>query len=482
MEGFKNSLPDSIIENASIGASPGIQFASALDQDFSVYDYVIFDSVPNDEEYQYKCRGYSHIDFSTRVIFDICSTIAAQTRLIVLGISTKDHLYKESAVYSNRRKIAQSCGSQFLDIRALIIKNSETLIQATHASDLYDPHPAHPLPAIMRTVGEAFGESLKYFKFDRIGHSTSYKQKYLTIDAAKLSGVAVTNKRTSIVAEDFAELFEHDTVEFNADLPCIGFYLNHSATNALVEAIGTDASYKINLANHRLTERLLKVFVAVPNGAQMKKLKISAPLHYSEDIHNPLIFSKTSTSRDAQLQISRIVFLTQPIGSFTPSLSESTSYNLLEKEIQQRINNIRVTTENRARESNIRNAFGQYIFFNARLNRCISLDSRFVSSNSKELYPIVVQETNDKCQVYACIKNSLFLLSFFSDSISINESRILKLVKPTGTILSSTATIECNSDGSFSLLCLGFYVFSAPNHSLACNRKKALRCERFFFE
>lgn len=50
--GLRQALPNATIENMSIGASPGIQFNTKLETTiFSEYDFVFFDSIPNDQTY-----------------------------------------------------------------------------------------------------------------------------------------------------------------------------------------------------------------------------------------------------------------------------------------------------------------------------------------------------------------------------------------------------------------------------------------------
>lgn len=65
--GLRDALPEAKIENLSVGASPGIQFALNIGIDFSSYDVVLLDSIPNDEEYQENQQYMGEIGYSPRV-------------------------------------------------------------------------------------------------------------------------------------------------------------------------------------------------------------------------------------------------------------------------------------------------------------------------------------------------------------------------------------------------------------------------------
>jgi hypothetical protein len=476
-------MPHAKIENLSLGASPGVQFSSVMHMDFTSFNYVIFDSVPNDEEYTFNCSGYSDERFTSRIIFEICSTIASDTKLIILGIPTKKHLYKESSIYSNRRKIAQLCGAQFIDFRSILLNNAQAFYLNIAISDLYDSHPAHPHPKIMFSIGRALSETLISNPITGFKHSSKcYRSRYQTIDASSLGMGLAVNKQNSLVSECFAELQENDYLEFDKTRLCIGFYLNHCATNATVEITAENGVSKLNLSNNRLSERLLKVFVALPDGRATRRITVLPPAKITDHNHNPVIFSKSSLSGPGKLQISKIVFLNDTSTESLPVLDDDFDCTILHKLVTGVLNSTPNHPETRGRTANIKNSSNQFLFYNLKLNKVVSIDSKYVSLQGSELHPITIEESCGKIRIFAIIGSSRFQLSFYPQRISIGNSNILGITLSEAPPLGSEATALLNQDNSFSLSCSGFYLFSAPNHDVACNRKEAKRCEKFFFE
>ena len=58
VSGLKRALPNASWTSLSSGASPGIQFSKYAKMDFTSYDLVVLDSVPNDEQYALQTPGW----------------------------------------------------------------------------------------------------------------------------------------------------------------------------------------------------------------------------------------------------------------------------------------------------------------------------------------------------------------------------------------------------------------------------------------
>ena len=487
VEGLRHSLPDAKIVNISIGASPGVQFAAEIDRNFTEFDFVIFDSVPNDEEYNSRNKGYSSNDFVCEIIQDILTTIASQTRLIVLGICTQMHFYKESVTYSSRRSITALCKAQFIDTRSIIKNNAQSLMLITNASSLYDVHPAHPFPPIMKIIGSALGQAIS--KLPNSVHTIEAQQvntynKYYRTGAPEYRTEKLTTLTNSLLTETFAVLGEQDCIEFSAEANCIGFYVNHAATNAKLELNTADQSIFINLANNRTSKKLLKVFVALPNGPTVRSIRVHAPANAECKDYNPLVFSKYSSKNlTASLQLSSSVFFKPAPAQLyiAPFLDEGRLQALvsenLEKLCEARMNSRASTSE--LKTSSIKNSFGQYIFFDLTRNRCIALDSRCVSRSVNNLHPVFLFHNGHEGMLRINVHDSIFTLSLYSQSISLDDRSPFNLPPPNGSFVGNVVEFTKGTSSTFSILCNGQYVFSAPSHDLACNRSEAKRCETF---
>lgn len=309
VDGLKAAMPDCTIRNLSIGASPGIQFSSLLNIDFSLYDYVFFDSVPNDEEYQYFTQGYSDIEFSTRILYEIFSTISSEARLVVLGICNKVYLSQESQVYSLRRSLAAACGAEFVDVRYLLNNNAD-FFKKTARADLYDFHPSHPLPHHMFFIGSSIGSCLLNMPCVDKLPGKSYRDGYtvLRVSSMNFAGLNLVERSNSLLSESFALLVENDYLEFNAGGKCIGFYVNYRGTNAAICFFDTSLVevFHVNLFAD-VDDRLMKIFVPIPNGIEVSRVSVrKKPVSGS---YTPMMFKEIDNDRSPTvMQISHVVF------------------------------------------------------------------------------------------------------------------------------------------------------------------------------
>jgi hypothetical protein len=116
--GFKQAYPDAEVQNASIGASPGLQFAYWLDKSIEAYDLVIFDSIINDE---YLLKYIGTKAYQDQLMFEILSTLASRTKLVVLGFSRRKHRTADSDEYKSRKIISKKVGAQFVGFHDMVV-------------------------------------------------------------------------------------------------------------------------------------------------------------------------------------------------------------------------------------------------------------------------------------------------------------------------------------------------------------------------
>lgn len=487
VDGFKENLPCSEVTNISIGASPGIQFTAQLDRDFSEYDYVIFDSVPNDEEHMHHGNDYNTRDFNYQITHDICAIISSQTNLIVLGISTQSCFYKESFTYDDRRRISQSCGAQFIDIRQLVKLNAQFLMLQTHASSLYDAHPSHPFPPIMRIIGSALAKTIT--DVAKPLYPVGVKQveifnHYYTVGANSLSSGKLVTLKNRLLTETFRALNTDDCLFFQQSDRCLGFYVNHAASNATVSISHLDEELLINLANNRTSDRLLKVFVALPGGPRLAKAYIAAPPKTDSKNYNPLVFSNYSkTNSPTSLQVSTFVFY--ETNNENISIEYFHAENHFQNDISKQIQ-LQALSRNPLAEpvkiGTIKNAFNQYLFFNLRSNRCISIDSQLVSFRASDIFPITLYQDGDDWKLQTIINGNSFFLSIYDRCVCLDPALPLPLNAPHGKRLGENIVITKTAHARFAISCKGAYVFSAPNRDISCDRSAIQRCEQFMLE
>jgi hypothetical protein len=274
--GLRAALPSDQIETYCFGASPGLQFASQMSRDFTQYDFVLLDSMPNDQEMSENLGRETYVD---RVMFEIFSTIAAQTNLVLVAFCNKFHLPAESPVLRRQRALARALGVQLLDIRQLVLEFGDRL-KGDHP-DCYEEHPSHPLRHIAFEFGHRLGQMLEAQPRERFapaqnaadfsGHFSHW------IAAGHVAPERLATRKSSLVTEQIAVLQEGDRVEFPQEQRCIGFYsdiLQLSAIAVLHAANGT--SLGIMAFQYREGDGYGKFFLPVINGFATKSLTIAA--------------------------------------------------------------------------------------------------------------------------------------------------------------------------------------------------------------
>jgi len=300
--GLKNILKDAEIENLSVGASPGIQFSTLLNCNFSKYDIVFFDSIPNDEEYFFKAKNYINYN-NENILFELLSTISSQTQLIIMGFCNRWSLNEESIIYSTRKKIAKKIGAHFIDIRKILL-----LYQYIGLYDsLYETHPAHPLAKISYEIGEIIANEI--LKNTILKKETPINfTKNFQVNFPNIIGRSI-NLKNSLVDFNVAEYAEGEYVLLNNNLICLGFYINAHGTNCYIECLNNNKELMFTLdLRYRFNEnKILKVFVPLKIESKVSYLKVSASVKNKENVLKPFMSGKEKEDKTL-LQISEIVF------------------------------------------------------------------------------------------------------------------------------------------------------------------------------
>ena len=278
VDGLRSSLPTAQIDNRSIGASPGIQFASEIDHDFTHYDFVFFDSVPNDEEYQYNREFSGNLEYSSEkfvndIIYQICRKISTESKLIILGFCRKQYINEISSVYENRIRIAMSLSVPFIDIRSILI--SYMRFYDLMVDDIYEEHPSHPNRNISKTIGSALGDIIKSNELETIFCKSKKILPNLKINFSVWrpvpgKGYDVKSISNSLFSESFAVLHNDDNINFNENGICIGFHINTCETNSSVSlSYKGKHIYNISLYYGNTPNKMLKIFIPIPHGTRL---------------------------------------------------------------------------------------------------------------------------------------------------------------------------------------------------------------------
>jgi hypothetical protein len=471
----------------SVGASPGIQFAALLHTDFSQYDYVFFDSVPNDEVYQYTTQGYSEVEFSTGILYELFSTISAESRLVILGVCNKKYFKQESRIYSLRRSLAASCGAEFIDVRQLMLAYSVFFVRRSGVVDLYDTHPSHPLPQHMFFIGGLIGRCLLQLPVVGELSGKCYRDGYSVWRASSMigAGLNVVERSNSLLKESFALLVNGESLDFNEPGMCVGFYLNFRGTNAVASLLDADLKevFHINLFGG-VDDRIMKVFVPVPNGRVISKILVRE--HFAGECYTPVMFKKKRDGQPAtELQISHAVFLRpnqdKKFDMSSIESSASACSNRLMNMVSSMIDSAIKVEQEKTKKPGVFDYYGRYIYFDSRSNKCVSLGSERKLEPADELWPVIMKNEDGKVALYAEVGKDLFLLSAYSSRISISNSEVLPVGGGQEDIVGDSFIVGRKKSNRFALRCGESFLSSRPNGAVVCNRIEAKNWELFSF-
>jgi tetratricopeptide (TPR) repeat protein len=312
------ALPDAEITNQSIGGSPGMQFGWMMQHDFAVYDLVVFDSVPNDE----KLSGViGSLDYSTRITFEILSTIAARTRVVALGFCLDQFLNEPSKIYLRRGAIAQRCGAQFVSMRD-VTKAFGRAILGGPTIPLFEAE-AHPDRSIANVAGFTLGRLLPEFiaSTPKAYPTPDFSGNFTCVDPTEKADVAVVERKNSLLSARFVELRAGESIDVDLPGVCIGFYINRYGTRASLTLEG-GGDTRVRNCWRDITDDLVEMsFEPVTDGFAFNRLSVS---HKWRDgtatVRNDRELDYSVPAPRAQ--IGKIVFWTGRVGDGVPAAGD----------------------------------------------------------------------------------------------------------------------------------------------------------------
>lgn len=490
--GLRDALPSASIDNRSVGASSGIQFSLNMDTDFSEYDVVIFDSIPNDEQHlreDFGPNGYSSEDFVNQIIFEIASTISSETALIFLGFCSESSIDSISSTYKTRIQISQAVHAQFLDLRQLMLQFSLNILGP--GEHLFRD-PPHPQTIVSRTIGLAVGDVLSGLSEKDSGlvikkslTAKSYRKNFsLWIADIDAGARSLHRFKNSIFDENYVILSENDEIDLHIPGKCIGFNINSFATSCNVELIGAHGIKSIISCFFTYRDGgFQKIFLAIPHGAPLTKVAIRAE---QDNVDFRAYGSQWKPQHTpVQLCVSRFAFWTGDVtsdwkhhhdGDFDAwaltklverRLQAITSFPPMKAFTPSRI----IETLNRM-SSIVRFAAGLFSYhgtvlaYDCTSDRVRSVDIALFEA-SQELLPIRLRLRGSDAELYVVLGSLELTLVLRLSDFSIGFEREINF-----SLAQSTFLFRSKDTDVYTLECCGYYLCAEPSGIVICNRKQ----------
>lgn len=432
--GLIEALPDAEVRNMSIGASPGLQYALLMDMDFSYYDYVVFDSVPNDEEYFYRTVNYSNQDFFNDIYYEMFSTISSQSRLIVLAIPLFTHFKEASGIFQTRELLARSAGAQFLCFRS-IIENMHSLMDSI-IDGFYDSQ-QHPTLFISNFIGKQIARVLNddYANGGMVFiHDTrNFARNFVKRDLAKeYSPDKVYQVSNSLMAWNYVLLGQGDEITIDNTSLLIGFYVNVMKTKTHLDFIHNESKIATVSLMREPSDNgsFLKVFIPSPlNASCIDHIRLtgevdgesSVPIIYRTDIAE----QKTD---DPLLSISELC-MWNPSGVKFIDCVKNYNYDhcMITRQVNININNMYMSMDKSYPLSTSVHSFHGYaIAYDRMLCECVVLDKKLEKIYPGQLFPVHVNMSDDQGHFVVNIDGMDIELTCFAKGIGLSADHPLR--------------------------------------------------------
>ena len=409
--GLKECLLGWKIDNKSIGASPGIQFLSLISLDFTTYDYVFFDSSPNDEDYKYQTEGYTRPELEHDLTFQLLSTIASQSNLIILYIPKKERVGSISEILLSRSKIAKELNCQLIDLTNPILSFGPIILEDL---PLYERHPAHPKVELMRIFGNFlasfFINNRDYWVNTKL---VNYSQNFITFTP---KSDIIREFSNSLMSDSFA-IF-NESSQFNlSEYPSgylIGFYINRPSTNCIL-----NFDKKLSISLHEKNEydidnkKLIKVFIPIPDSITFKSLEIrdckAGPLYV------PILFDNAECikSPPTSLAMGVLVYWNGSLSLKNECNSKRLSFerihnsDMISNYIELAFNSM----SGQKHPGTIKTNHETFLYYDSINNKIIN------TKTPRSSHHIIMTSNDKKCYLYVTINGLKRMLHFNNDSV-----------------------------------------------------------------
>lgn len=416
--GLKAALEGHEVTSMCVGASPGIQFADKMSLNFADYDYVFFDSIPNDEEYARNAKGYTFNEKNEKIMEEIYSTISSQTNLIILGFCNRWAFLEESMVYKSRKNIAQSIGCQFVDIKTLL----KVYLNENSVNSLYESHQAHPKRELSYEIGVAIGNEILNHAHQFNHKCQNYSANFIVQQAYHFSE-HVLRLENSLLSMDVIDADQDTCLEIDDNYYCLGAYINAYATSCILnyeDVSGLQSCVRLTYNQSHEDGKFLKIFAPFNNAPKIKKLSLISESGELITYHPVMTHDHKEISH--KMQLSSILYwdgdaiienrdAAHDINSLT--LSYAVAHRLLEKKTQLKSKQKSI--------GGIKTHHNSYILFDRTKNHAIHGSMSIVSDS---VVPVVLVRLNDSYATAIAYKHGLEVIDIFEGSnISLLEEK-----------------------------------------------------------
>ena len=469
VDGLKNSSNKIQVVNKSIGASPGIQFGCVLSMNFDEFDYVIFDSLPNDEQYSYETNGYSYSEIQHQILFEILSTISCKANLIIMAFVCKDNLVNKTNVYLKRKEIARILNVQFIDVPKIL----QSHLRIDSSTKLYGNHPAHPLISISYQIGLYLG---RIVSFDKTLHKSinnvNYSENFETYHLKELQNAGKLIKLTnSLMSEEFMAIEDSVDIHFQHRGRLLGFYINAAETNCDLIILQKKQEIQLNLYYINAEDKLLKLFVPMDEYSEIIGIS-TRENKLCNTILQPRMTSSDKNNLKSTLQISTLLFWNGRLKLLNNNELENASISDFTDEIIFHIYRNRYDKQ-RVLDDKIpilKNKDGRVLFFNTLTNECIHVDE--FECFSDNLAPLIIEITKDKYLRLFTLINKVNLVPLFFSKKGISRDC-------NDDAFNSNSELIKTNDGFYLIRTSGYYLCALPSGKVISNRIDAKNWEKF---
>jgi len=491
VKGLSDQLKEVEVTNLSVGASPGVQFAGLAKMDFSVFDYVFFDSLPNDEEYFLKTNAFKDYNFYNNIYFELLSTIASQSKLVIVAIPIFTTLVNTSVIYRTREMLAKRVGAQFLCFKH-IIENISAFTDSL-IDNLYDMDP-HPTEFIANFIGGILAEILEEqqkkstlnFIKNNVNYSENFAVRNIPDEYPEEKKYEIKN---SLLEETFAFLNQDDQLEIDDSMVMIGFYINKKNTQTHLKLMkGNETISSVSMYREIDLNSFLKIFIPAPVNIRIDRMVIDCEA--PEDSCVPLTFNLQIGKKIIEqpvISISTMCFW-KPSGidwvkNVRPVFDARKITHLVNMKVNKTI--LERTRNHTDFQSVITSLHGYVMLYDTVLNKCISIDKNLVVIYPHPLLPVVIKMA-DHQQVYfsVVIDGISVALSCFKMGIGLTEDHVLRRNRrfDLGDYLADKVTLTMMKGNKYSFSINDVYLRCYKlnvNHGFMFNSAKIGRWETF---
>lgn len=433
VKGLSDRLVDSEVSNLSIGASPGLQFSVFARMDFSVYDYVFFDSLPNDEEYFLKTNSFKNYNFYNEIYFEFLSTIASQTKLVIIAIPLLATLHNTTIIYRTRELLARRLGAQFLCFKH-IIENINAFSNSL-IDNLYDMDP-HPTEFIANFIGSMVAQVLEDeqsksslgFMSDNINYSENFIIRNVSEEYAEDKKYEIKN---SLFQETFAFLNQDDEIKISEPMTLIGFYINKKNTKSHLKLMsGHETAASISLYRDIDLSSFLKIFIPSPVNTQNDRIVIDYEAPTDSSV--PLTYHPQVSKKIAEhpvLSISTLCFWRPSGTKWVKDVRQTFDARRITHLVNLKINKAVIDGLKASLDDQllITSSHGYVMLYDTVLQKCISIDKNLTAIYPNPLLPVTISMVDHQQVVFSVKLAGISVpLSCYKNGIGLAENHALR--------------------------------------------------------